>query len=237
MMRSNTNTKTMPFTALNNGLCACQTCGLVSRLTEDASHPHLTQHCSRCHGTLHSRKKNSIAHCWAFLITAYLLYIPANLLPIMDTNSLFNAKRDTIMSGIVYLWHSGAWFLAIVVFFASIVTPVFKMIALTYLLFSIKFKSKVQAKSRTKLFNFLHAIGRWSMLDIFMVAILVTLVNIQSLTVIKASPGAVAFAAVVILTMLAVESFDVRLIWDNDQSDHSTANNQSNDALLKEHDE
>lgn len=226
------NNQVASITALNSGLCACTVCGLVSRFTEDANHPNLTQHCTRCHSALRSRKKNSIARTWAFLITAYLLYIPANLLPIMDTNSLFDAQRDTIMSGILYLWRSGAWGLAAIVFLASIVTPLFKMIALTYLLISIQFQTNVRAKNHAKLFNFLHTIGRWSMLDIFMVAILVTLVNIQSLTVIKASPGAVAFAGVVILTMLAVESFDVRLIWDNDQSE-----NDKNKALLKEHDE
>ena len=226
------NTRIASLTALNNGLCACSVCGLVSRYTEDADHLNLTQHCTRCHSVLRSRKKNSIARSWAFLITAYLLYIPANILPIMDTNSLFDAQRDTIMSGIIYLWHSGAWGLAAVVFLASIVTPLFKMTALTYLLISLKFQTNVQAKSRAKLFNFLHMIGRWSMLDIFVVAILVTLVNIQSLTVIKASPGAVAFAAVVILSMLAVESFDVRLIWDNDRS-----GNHKNKALIKGYDE
>ena len=205
-------------TALAQGLCACPSCGLVSSLRI----PHETLkisrqkvYCPRCRHQMSARKSNSIAQSWAYLITAYLLYIPANLLPIMDTSSLFNAQRDTIMSGIIYLWHTGAVSLAILVFLASIFTPLFKMLALTYLLISAKSGTK-QPLFATKLYRFLHAIGRWSMLDVFMVAILVTLVNIKTLTVIAASPGAVAFASVVVLTMLAVERFDVRLLWDED---------------------
>lgn len=204
-------------TALAQGLCACPSCGLVSSLRISHETLKITQqkvYCPRCRHVMSVRKPNSIAKSWAYLITSYLLYIPANLLPIMDTSSLFNEQRDTIMSGILYLWRSGEASLAILVFLASIVTPLFKMLALTYLLFSVKYGTK-KPLFGTKLYRFLHAIGRWSMLDIFMVAILVTLVNVKTLTVIAASPGAVAFAAVVILTMLAVESFDIRLLWDN----------------------
>ena len=208
---------TQPNTALAQGLCACQSCGLVSSLRISHEALKINQqktYCPRCRQRMSVRKNNSIAQSWAYLITAYLLYIPANLLPIMDTSSLFNAQRDTIMSGIIYLWHTGAISLAILVFFASIVTPLFKMLALTYLLISVKRGTK-QPLFATKLYRFLHIIGRWSMLDVFMVALLVTLVNIKTLTVIAASPGVVAFAAVVVLTMLAVERFDLRLLWDN----------------------
>lgn len=212
---------TKPNTALAQGLCACQSCGLVSSLRISHEALKISQqktYCPRCRHRMSVRKENSLTQSWAYLITAYLLYIPANLLPIMDTSSLFNAQRDTIMSGIIYLWHTGEVSLAILVFLASIVTPLFKMVALTYLLISAKpsvTKRIKQPLFATKLYRFLHTIGRWSMLDIFMVALLVTLVNFKTLSVITVSPGAVAFAAVVVLTMLAVERFDVRLLWDN----------------------
>jgi paraquat-inducible protein A len=211
-------------TALAHGLCACLSCGLVSSLRiphETLKITHQKVYCPRCRHPMSARLPNSIAKSWAYLITAYLLYIPANLLPIMDTSSLFNEQRDTIMSGIIFLWRTGAVSLAILVFLASIVTPLFKMLALTYLLISVRYGSQ-HPLFGTKLYRLVHAIGRWSMLDIFMVAILVTLVNIKTLTVIAASPGAVAFAGVVILTMLAVENFDIRLLWDNKVNSNST---------------
>jgi paraquat-inducible protein A len=204
-------------TALAKGLCACQSCGLVSELGKTNETLKLTQkevYCPRCRQPMLVRKRNSMSKSMAYLMTAYLLYIPANLLPIMDTSSLFNAQRDTIMSGVIFLWRTNAVSLAILVFLASIVTPLFKMLALSYLLYVVKYGVR-QPLFATKLYRFLHMIGRWSMLDIFMVAILVTLVNVKTLTVIVASPGAIAFAGVVIFTMLAVESFDVRLLWDN----------------------
>ena len=201
------------------GLFSCLVCGTVSHLPDVTIAPNQLILCVLCNTALYSRKQKSLSRSWALLITAYMLYIPANLLPIMDTSSLFNAQKDTIMSGIIYLWHSGSWSLAILVFFASIVTPLFKMIALTFLLVSIRFKTTWHPLQRTKLYRFLKTIGRWSMLDIYMVAILVTLVQVKSLAVIKASPGALVFAAVVLLTMLAVETFDPRLIWDSALSD------------------
>lgn len=216
-------------TALAQGLCACQGCGLVSDLGVSYETLKLSQkniYCPRCRQPMLVRKHNSVSKSLAYLITAYLLYIPANILPIMDTSSLFNAQRDTIMSGVIFLWRTDAISLAILVFLASIVTPLFKMLALTYLLYAVKCGVK-QPLFATKLYRFLHTIGRWSMLDIFMVAILVTLVNVKTLTVIVASPGAVAFAGVVIFTMLAVESFDVRLLWDNQVQEITPAQSDS----------
>ena len=197
------------------GLASCLVCGLVSHVPNIDLARNKISLCGRCNTTLHYRKPKSLSRSWALLVISFLLYIPANILPIMDTSSLFNAQQDTIMSGIIYLWRSGSWFLAIVVFFASIVFPLFKMIALTFLLLSIKFRNAWHPLARTKLYRFLINIGRWSMLDIYMVAILVTLVQVKSFTVIKASPGALMFAGVVVFTMLAVETFDSRLIWDS----------------------
>lgn len=215
-------------TAMNLSLCSCHVCGLVSRLNTQPLHSGLVQTCTRCHTVLHSRKPKSLSRSWSLLITAFMLYVPANIMPIMDTSSLFKAQRDTILSGIIYLWHSGSWALAVLVFFASIVTPLFKMLTLTFLLISVQFNTGLypfnwHPQKRTKLYRILRFIGRWSMLDIYMVTILVTLVQVKSLTQIQASPGAIAFAGVVILTMLAVETFDPRLIWDSAQRKNDDA--------------
>ena len=143
-----------------------------------------------------------------------ILYIPANVLPIMVTNSLFGAEVDTIMSGVVYLWTSGSWPLAVVVFIASITVPLMKLLALTFLVLSVQFRSQWQPQQRTKLYRIVEIVGRWSMLDIFVATMLVALVQLQALATITAGPAAIAFGSVVVLTMLAAMSFDPRLIWD-----------------------
>ncbi len=221
--------------AKSSGQVLCDVCGLVSHLPKVSLARNQLAVCPRCNSRLHSRKPKSLSRSWALLITAYVLYIPANILPIMDTSSLFSAQRDTILSGIIYLWHSGSWYLALVVFFASIFTPLFKMVALTCLLLSIQFKNAWNPLERTKLYRVLHNIGRWSMIDIYMVSILVTLVQVKSLAEIKVSPGALVFAAVVVLTMLAVETFDPRLIWDSELSNKNIMNkSQFDDSRQQE---
>ena len=143
-----------------------------------------------------------------------MLYIPANALPIMDTSSLFDAQQDTILSGIIYLWKTGSWVTALIVFVASIVTPLVKLIALTALLISAQRKATWRPHARSRVYRILSLVGRWSMLDIFVVTVLVALVQIQSIAVVTAGPGAFAFGAVVVLTIFAAMSFDPRLIWD-----------------------
>lgn len=170
--------------------------------------------CPRCGSRLHLRKPHSLSRTWALLIAAYILFIPANALPIMQTGSLFGSQRDTILSGVVYLWHSGSWPLALLVFFASIVVPGVKLLALTYLAVSVWRKSAKNQKARARLYRLLEFIGRWSMLDVYVVTLLSALVQLQSLATIRPEPGAVAFGAVVVLTMLAAMAFDPRLIWD-----------------------
>lgn len=200
-----------PHSAAALGLYACHTCALVSQ-------PHGADevaHCPRCGSVLHRRKPNSISRTWAMLITAYILIIPANILPIMQTGSLFGSQRDTILSGVLYLWSSDSWALALLVFFASIIVPIAKLVALTYLLFSVQQKSPHNPQRRTKLYHLLKFIGRWSMLDIYVVTLLVALVQLQSLASIQAAPGAVAFGAVVVITMFASMTFDPRMIWDS----------------------
>jgi paraquat-inducible protein A len=193
--------------AASVGKAICHTCGLLGTLATGHA-------CRRCGTTLHSRKPNSIQHCWALLIAAYALYLPANLLPIMETRSLFGMQQDTIMSGVVYLWSNGSWVLALVVFIASVAVPLLKMLSLTVLLLGVQRRSRYQPLQRTKLYRFLELIGRWSMLDVYVVTILVALVQVQSLAAIRPGAGVIAFAAVVVLSMLATHAFEPRLIWD-----------------------
>lgn len=170
--------------------------------------------CRRCGSALHFRKPGSIGRTWALLIAAYVLYLPANLLPIMETSSLFGAQQDTIMSGVAYLWSSGSWALAGIVFVASAAVPLLKLVSLTVLLISVQRRSARQALRRARTYRLLELVGRWSMLDVYVVALLVALVQVESLALIRPGTGLVAFAAVVVLSMLATMSFDPRLIWD-----------------------
>jgi paraquat-inducible protein A len=195
-------------------LFSCHACGLLSR----GDHDSRTLHCPRCSALLHVRKPNSVARSWAFLSAAFIMYVPANVLPIMETSSLFGAQSDTIMSGIMYLWHSGSWDLALVVFIASIMVPLLKLIALTLLLITVQLRSTWQPLQRARLYRIVELVGRWSMLDIYVVAILAALVQIGTLATINAGPGALAFGAVVVLTMFAAMEFDPRLIWDSQQT-------------------
>jgi paraquat-inducible protein A len=193
--------------AASLGKATCPTCGLLGSPATDRV-------CRRCGTTLHFRKPDSIQRTWALLIAAYMLYLPANLLPIMKTQSLFGAQQDTIMSGVVYLWSSGSWVLAMVVFIASVAVPLIKLLSLTMLLVSVQRRSHRQPLQRAKLYRFLELIGRWSMLDVYVVTILVALVRVQSLALIGPGAGVLAFAAVVVLSMLATMAFEPRLIWD-----------------------
>src|SRR5262249_391650 len=144
--------------------------------------------CRRCGAALHLRKPNSISRTWALLIASYILYIPANVLPIMNTGSLFGSQSDTIMSGVVYLWHSGSWHLALVVFIASVLVPLAKIFALTYLVITVQLGSTERALERTKLYRVLEFVGPWSMLDVYVVTILVALVQLKSLATIRPGP-------------------------------------------------
>jgi paraquat-inducible protein A len=135
-------------------------------------------------------------------------------MPIMNTGSLFSYRSDTIMSGIIHLWKTGFKSIATIVFIASIMVPLFKLIALTLLLTSVQRRSSWRIGERTRLFRLVELVGRWSMLDIYVVALVATLVQIRSLAIVTAGPGAIAFGAVVVLTMFSAMYFDPRLIWD-----------------------
>jgi len=186
-------------------LATCTTCGLIGAPET---------RCQRCGTAIELRRTDSLQKTWAFLIAGYVLYLPANLLPIMETRSLFGLQRDTIMSGVVYLWTSGSWMLAGVVFIASVAVPLVKLISLTFLVASVQCRWRSHALPRLRLYQSLEAIGRWSMLDVYVVSILVALVQVQSLATVAPGSGVLAFAAVVVVSMLATQSFDSRLIWD-----------------------
>jgi paraquat-inducible protein A len=175
--------------------------------------------CPRCGAALHSRKPHSIARTWALVIAALLFYVPANVLPITKVSSLGVVQLDTILSGVIYFIHSGMWPIAVVIFIASIFVPLLKLLILILLLVSVQRRLRWRPKDRTRLYRITEAIGRWSMVDIFVVTILVALVHLGALANIEAQAGAAFFAAVVVITIFAAMSFDPRLIWDAKESD------------------
>jgi len=200
-------------TAAAAGLVACHSCNLLSKAVSTG--PHAEVVCPRCGEVLHARKPNSIARTWALLIAAVICYIPANLLPMTVVTSLGNTQEDTIISGVIYFLNHGQWPIGLVIFAASIVLPLAKIITLGYLLISVQRKSQWRPEERAKLYRMTEAIGRWSMTDIYVVTILVALVSLGNLATVKAGPGAIFFGAVVVITIFAAMSFDPRKIWDN----------------------
>lgn len=194
-------------------LVACGACGVVNDLAR-APLRRGTHHCRRCGAALHRRIPNSIGWTWIMLVAATLLYLPANILPVMYTQSIGGTEGDTIMSGVLLFWNTGSPGLAIIIFVASVVVPVSKLVALAWLNGSAQLRSRAAPLARTRAYRVVEFIGRWSMLDIFVVTLTVALVRFDTLATITAGPGAIAFGCVVILTMVASSQFDPRLIWD-----------------------
>ena len=201
--------------AIDAGILICTECHELNRQDTDVDE----QTCTRCGALVHARRPNSLLRTWALLLTSAILYIPANLLPIMTINALGQGSPSTIMSGVIELVQHGMIPIAAVVFVASILVPTFKLVGIALLLFSVQRHQPLSARQRIIMYRFIEFIGRWSMLDIFVIAILVAVVNFGRIASIEANLGAVAFASVVILTMLAAVTFDPRLIWDNTESD------------------
>ena len=191
------------------GLLAC----LVCRSTVRAGTA-VRPHCPRCHARLHWRKPRSLVATAWLIAAAAILYIPANLLPVMTTRTFLDDEPDTIMSGVIVLLQSGSWPIAVLVFVASIVVPLLKIVALAILVISSWRGSPKYRLERSELFRIVEFIGRWSMLDIYAISLLATLVQVQSFASILVGWGAWAFGAVVVLTMLATHTFDERLVWD-----------------------
>jgi len=192
------------------GLVSCETCGLLSRPAQPA-HP---GHCPRCGGRVEWRRRDSVQRTWALLVAAAICYIPANILPVLRTNTVVSSDADTIMSGAIFLYTSGSWPLAVIVLVASVMIPLGKLVALAYLLITVQRGSVASNRDRARLYRLVEIIGRWSMLDVFVDTFTVALIQLQPLMSVEPGPGVVFFMAVVVLTMLAVESFDPRLIWD-----------------------
>ena len=206
------------------GLIGCHVCGLTCRtgpgddLLDGDGHGE-EMACPRCGSVLHRRKPDSYARTWALLIAGFLLYIPANVLPIMRTASLNDIDDNTIISGVVELWVKGSPDLAVIVFTASIVVPMLKFLSLGTLLVSSRRGSDWARPQRAKLYRLVEFIGYWSMLDVFVVALLTALVRFGLLSLVEPLPGVIFFGLTVVLTMLASMSFDPRLIWDGRDSD------------------
>lgn len=191
-------------------LVGCHSCSLLCQTQIMNGH----YNCPRCQAPLHIRKTNSINRTWALVIAAGVLYFPANIFPVTLTSAFGHEQSDTILSGVIYFLFSGSWHIALVIFVASILVPLMKLIILIYLLISVHRKSTWKPEDRTRLYRITEVIGRWSMVDVYVVTILVSLVQLGLLANIVAGPGAVYFSAVVVITMFAAKSFDPRLIWD-----------------------
>jgi len=193
-------------TAADKGLASCHICGKLSHGT--------LERCPRCNESLHVRKPQSLQRTMALLITSCVLYIPANVLPITVTFQFGNDLKSTIIGGVILLWEHGSYPVALVIFIASVMVPSAKIIALFWLCLSVSKKRIQRLQERTVLYRITEFIGRWSMVDVFVVTILVALVQLGGILSFEPGGGALAFAGVVIFTMFAAMSFDPRLIWD-----------------------
>jgi len=208
--------ETAPEPPLHTGtqqhLFSCQACGRVSQLARPVP-ADTPLHCPRCNAALHHRRPGSLQRTWAFLIAAMILYVPANLLPIMSTNSVFGDANHTILGGIEELRVGGDWSLALIVFIASIVVPLLKIAVLLLLTITAQRRSRWKCFERAQLYRMVEAVGHWSMLDVFVVVLLVGTLRFGAFGGVQPQAGLLAFGAVVVLTMLAAGSFDPRLIW------------------------
>jgi paraquat-inducible protein A len=201
---------TIPRSALSQHVIGCHACGLAHALS-DADE---VGYCTRCDTRIHARKHDSIRRTWAFLAAAIILYVPAMALPVMHTNSLKGNEDDTILQGVAYFWNSGSWGLAMLIFIASVLVPLLKISSLTLLNVTVQRRTTWASRQRASLYRVVEFIGPWSMLDVFVVTLTVTLVRFHSLAEIAPRGGIMAFGSVVVLTMFASMSFDPRLIWD-----------------------
>jgi paraquat-inducible protein A len=198
-------------TAMQLGLQSCEVCGLLSRPAPDEHEGR----CPRCGEEVELRKADSIQRTWAFVIAAAICYIPANLLPVLTTTTATGVESDTIMQGVILLWSPTGWPLALIVLIASIIVPSAKILSLAFLLITVQRGWVTSYEQRLKLYRVVEAVGRWSMVDVFVATFTAALIQLQPLMSMAPGAGMFFFAAVVVLTMLAAEFFDPRLIWDS----------------------
>lgn len=201
---------TGPPKARESGLTSCLCCHQLVRMPEGEEFCR----CPRCGGRVHTRQVGSLTLTWAFVITGAFLLVPANILPVMTVIYLGAGEPSTIISGVMQLYDSGLWGIALIVFVASIAVPVMKLVGLVLLLVQIQFRLPLIPLQAMQVYRVVSAIGRWSLLDLFMISILVALVDMGAIAEVAAGPGSTAFATVVVVTMLAARLFDPRLIWD-----------------------
>ncbi|MEM7672058.1 MAG: paraquat-inducible protein A [Verrucomicrobiota bacterium] len=193
-------------TAAELGLVSCHSCDRLNRAS--------ASRCVRCNSRLHVRKHDSVQRTLALVVTAMVLYIPANALPIMYTSTLGNAKPSTILSGVISLWEHGSLFIAAIIFIASVFVPLAKMLMLIYICWAIATRQQSGKLDKSNLYIVTETIGRWSMIDVFVVAVLAILIQLSGLITVEPGPAVVAFAGVVVMTMFAAMALDPRLIWD-----------------------
>lgn len=204
-------TDTAITTARERALVGCQRCAKVWPIAQS--------HCGRCGAKLQSRKRNSMAKVWFWWLLGVLAYVPANVWPMLQTRMLFSESSDTIIAGAVKLIQHGSIGVAAVILIASVVIPLAKFAAIAYLALSVHQKNNMAAKWRHRIYEVVEFIGRWSMIDVFVVAILSSLVQFSLIATVKPGPAALAFALSVIFTMLSALSFDSRVIWDLDETE------------------
>ena len=192
--------------AASQGLASCHLC---LNLVESSQH-----HCPRCGSAVHVRAHNNVQVTLALLVLATILYIPANIFPIMYTDQLGSTEPSTIIGGVVLLIKLGSIPIAAVIFIFSVMVPISKLAAMFYLVWSVERHSRLDLRQRTLMYRITEFVGKWSMVDVFVVAILVALVHLGGLLVIRPGIAALSFAGVVIVTMIAAEGFDSRLMWD-----------------------
>jgi paraquat-inducible protein A len=207
-------TRPRVLTARQAGLAGCRACGRVA--------PIGTPVCPRCGSALHSRIPASLQRVLAWLLVGLMCYVPANLLPMLRTRTFGRETDSTIVGGVIELAHHGAWDIAIVVFVASVVIPISKFTVIVYLVYSIRFRVTLDVHTRVRLYEIVEFIGRWSMIDVFVVAILTALVQLGFIASINPGSAAVFFALSVAFTMLAAQSLDPRLIWDSTEPEAVT---------------
>lgn len=199
------------LTARRAGLVACTRCGRV--------HPRGAASCRRCGAPLASRDTASISRVWAWLVAGIVVYIPANIYPMLLTTTLGRTTENTIVGGVIELFDHGSWGVALVVFAASVLIPIGKFVAIAYLALSVRSPVVIRGHGRQRLFEVVEFIGRWSMIDVFVVAILAALVQLDFVATVNPGIAAVSFALSVAFTMLSAQSFDPRLIWDAYETD------------------
>ncbi len=198
-------TEAVGHSAAAQGLSACHVCTAVSSETATS--------CKRCGGRIHSGMDSSIQHTLAWLITSIVFYIPANTLPIMSTRFLGKESTNTLMGGVITLWEHHSYPIAIVIFIASVLVPLGKIIVISWLCATVLLGSEKSFRQKTILYRITELIGRWSMIDVFVVGILVALIRLGEIMSIAPGSAALAFAGMVVSTMLAAMAFDPRLIW------------------------